>query len=210
MSAAAWKTTSGRYAAKTSSIRSRVADVGHDEVGVVEECPALERQLHGVQGGLVAIQHDQLGRCEAMDLPAQLAADRTTGAGDEHAPAGDIVGHGVHVGVDLVSPQEVHLGHRADVADPDGITEELVDRRQDPRAEPDGIGPARHLADQLAAGRGDGHDQHGGPVLVRDGLEVVARPPNAERPGASGSDGRDHRRAPRPACRGCPDWSAWR
>ncbi len=135
-------------------MRSVVADVGHDQVGVVEERSALERELHRVQRGLVTIQHDQLGRCEAVDLPAQLAADRATGSGDEDPLAGHIVGDGVDVGVDLVAPQEVDLGHRADVADPDGVAEELVDRWQHPGAKPEGVGSSRHLADQLTAGRG--------------------------------------------------------
>ena len=39
-----------------------VADVGEHDVGRVEERVAVDRELDGVQGGLVAVEHDQLGR----------------------------------------------------------------------------------------------------------------------------------------------------
>ena len=68
-----------------------VADVGEDEVAVVEQGPAVERELDGVQGRLVAVEHDQLAGVEPVDLAAQLGADRAAGAGDQHPPAGEVV-----------------------------------------------------------------------------------------------------------------------
>ena len=40
------------------AIRARVADVGDDQVADRRAAPALERQLHRVQGRLVAVEHD--------------------------------------------------------------------------------------------------------------------------------------------------------
>ena len=76
-----------------------------------------QRQLHGVQGGLVAVEHDQLGRAEPVDLAAQLGADRAAGAGDEHPLAGQVAGDGVDVGVELVAAEQVGEVEVADVAD---------------------------------------------------------------------------------------------
>ncbi len=156
----------------------RIADVGHDQVGVVQQCPTLQRELHREQRRLVAVQHDQLGRGEATDLAAQLAADRTAGAGDEHPLAGHVVGDRVQVGVDLAPTQQIDLGDRADVAHPDRFTEELGHRGEHPGAQPEEVGPAGHLPDQLAVGRGNGDDQHRGPVLAGHALEVVAGAPH--------------------------------
>ena len=83
-----------------------------------------------MQGGLVAVDHDQRVGGEARDLVAQLAADRSAGAGDQHAAAGEVAGDGVDVGVDDVAPEQVGVGQRADVADADGSAEQLGERRQ--------------------------------------------------------------------------------
>ena len=76
----------------------------------MESCTAWRR-------GLVAVEHDQLGGAEAVDLAAQLRADRAAGAGDEHPPAGEVVGDAGDVGVDLAAPEEVGGGERADVVE---------------------------------------------------------------------------------------------
>jgi hypothetical protein len=52
-----------------------VADVGQHDVGRVQQRAAGDRQLGRVQPGLVAVEHDQLGRLEAVDLAAQLRTD---------------------------------------------------------------------------------------------------------------------------------------
>ena len=96
-----------------------VADVGEDRVGRVEQRPTVDRQLHLVERALVAVEHDQLGGREAVELPAQLAADAAAGAGDEDASAGEVVGDRVDVGVDLMAAEQVLLGEVADVADAD-------------------------------------------------------------------------------------------
>jgi len=51
-----------------------VADVRDDELGAVEQGVPLQGELDAVQGGLVPIQHDQGGRVELVQLPAQLRA----------------------------------------------------------------------------------------------------------------------------------------
>ena len=56
---------------------------------------------------LVAIQHVQLRRFEAGDLPAQLATDAATGAGDQHPPAGDVAGDGIGIDVGGIATQQV-------------------------------------------------------------------------------------------------------
>ena len=60
-----------------------VADVAEDDVVGVEQRPAVDRELDGVQRGLVAVEHHQLGRLEAVDLAAELGADGAAGAGDQ-------------------------------------------------------------------------------------------------------------------------------
>ena len=84
-----------------------------------------------MQGRLVAVEHDQLGRGEAVDLATQLGADGPAGSGDEQPQAGHEAGGGGDVGVDLVAAQEVGHGGRADVAHPHLPAEELAHRWQD-------------------------------------------------------------------------------
>ena len=97
-------------ARRPRATRGVVADVAEHDVVGVEQRPAVDRQLHGVQRGLVAVEHDQLGRAEPVDLAAQLRADRAAGAGDQHPLAGEVAGDGVDVGVDLVAAEEVGRG----------------------------------------------------------------------------------------------------
>jgi hypothetical protein len=76
-----------------------VADVGEQQIVAVEQRPAVDRQLHGVQAALVAVELEERRGLEAGELAAQLAADRAARTGDEHAPAGDVARH--RVGVDV-------------------------------------------------------------------------------------------------------------
>ncbi len=96
-----------------------VAQVGDDEVGIVEQRPAFERGLRRMQRRFVPVQHDQFGRSEEVDLPAELAVDRATGPGDQHPLAGHVAGHRLQIGVDLPAAQQVGFGHRPDVGHPD-------------------------------------------------------------------------------------------
>ncbi|MEZ5265545.1 MAG: hypothetical protein R2755_28035 [Acidimicrobiales bacterium] len=50
----------------------------------IELRTAIERELHGVQRRLVTVEHDQPIGAEAMQLPAELGADRSAGTGDQH------------------------------------------------------------------------------------------------------------------------------
>ena len=90
-----------------------VADVGDDQVAVVEHAAPVQRQLHGVQPGLVAVQHDQLGRVEAGHLAAQLRADRAAGAGDQDPAAGQVSGDGLQIDADLPAAEQVLVADRA-------------------------------------------------------------------------------------------------
>src|SRR5207248_3192093 len=57
----------GKYLLKPIGI----ADVGQHQIGVVEECAAADRQLHGMEGRLVTIEHDEGRRVKADELAAQ-------------------------------------------------------------------------------------------------------------------------------------------
>lgn len=62
----------------------RVADDRHDRLIGEALAQFLDEAVHRVFG---QIERDQLRRCEAEDLPAQLGADRTAGASDHHDAA---------------------------------------------------------------------------------------------------------------------------
>ena len=66
-----------------------VPDVGQHDVLGVQQRLAAELELEPVQVGLVVVEQVERRRVEAPDLPAQLAADRATGAGYQHPLAGD-------------------------------------------------------------------------------------------------------------------------
>ena len=85
----------------------------------------MDRELQRVQGRLVAVEHHQLGGLVAVDLAAQLGADRAAGAGHEHLAALDVVGDRVDVGVELVAAQHVGEVDVAQVADADVVAQEL-------------------------------------------------------------------------------------
>ena len=149
--------------------RSLVPDVAqHDLVGV-EQRPPVDRQLHGVQGRLVAVQHHQLGRPEPVDLAAELGADRATGPGDEDLAAGQVARDRVDVGVELVASEHVGEVDVAQVADADVVGEQLRRGREDldrhlglEGGEPDPV-------DGLGRGARDRDDdgvRPGGPDLV--------------------------------------------
>ena len=106
-----------------------VADVGEDEGRRVEQGPALELELGGVEARLVAVEHHQGAGSERPQLAAQLGADRAAGAGDQDPPAGDVTGDRRGVDLGRVAAEEVGDGDRADVRRPD-MAEELGDRRE--------------------------------------------------------------------------------
>ena len=73
----------------------------------------MQGQLGRVQGGLVTVQHDQLGRAEPVHLPAQFGADRPARAGDQDALASEMPGdRGTSVCTGLRPSRSVIRGSR--------------------------------------------------------------------------------------------------
>ena len=143
-----------------------VAEVEEDQVGRVEQRPSLDRELDGVEGRFVAVHHDEVGRVEAGDLPAQLRADRAAGAGDQDPLAPQVIGDRGDVGVDRLAAEKVLGGGRADVADGDAAADELAHPGEDLDVEADIAGLVGQLPDQVGRGAGQRHQQGVGLVLV--------------------------------------------
>ena len=135
------------------------------QVVAVEQRPTVDRQLHGVQPALVAVEHEQVGRLEPGELAAELAADRTAGTGDEHPSPGDVAGDGVGVDVGRAATEQVGLGHRADVGDAD-LAEHLVHRRQHEQSQPGSAGDRVHFTDEVTVGARNRQQQVLGPSIA--------------------------------------------
>ena len=156
-----------------------IADVGQQQVRVVEHRRVVDGQLYGVQTALVAIQHHQRRRFEPVQLPAQLAPDRAAGTRDQHAAAGDVVSDRAGVDVGRVATEQVFGRHRADVGERDR-TEHLVGLRQHQEGEADLVGGRRHVADQFAVGAGDGQQDMSRLHPLGDLGQVVERALHSE------------------------------
>ena len=72
------------------------------ESALVDELP-----LDLEEAGLAVVHEDEPGRAHARDLAAELRADRSAGAGDEHDLAREIAGDRLEVGLDGLAPEEV-------------------------------------------------------------------------------------------------------
>ena len=120
-----------------------VTDVGEDRLRRVEQGPSVNDSWTLVERALVAIEHHQLGRHEPVELAAQLAADAAACTRDEHPLAGEVVGDLVEVRLDLVAAEQVGLAQVADVADTDGLLEQLVHGGQHLHVEPPPRGRGR-------------------------------------------------------------------
>ncbi len=152
-----------------------------------------------MQRGLVTVEHQQRRRVEADQLPAQLRADRSAGAGHQHALARDVAGRGGHVGVHRVAAEEVGDVDVAQVAQAHPAVEDLVQVGQhlDLQAQrPGGVGD---VAEQLGAGRGDRDDQDLGAGLLLGVPQRGAVAQHRGRPGCAGAAWRGRRRAGPPA-----------
>ena len=143
----------------------RVPDVGEHEVLTLEQAAPGQRELHGVQGGLVTVQHDEPRRGELGDLPAQLGADGPTSAGDQHDLAGEVVGDRLLVELHGAAAEQVL---QVDVAKVRrlrvGLAQPVLDR-----------GEHLHLEVQLARLSLDVTQQLGGSARNRDGEVGRAR-----------------------------------
>ena len=84
-----------------------VAHVADDGRGGEEPPLADELTLDLEERRLGVVEQDQLRRPDAGDLAAELRADRSSGAGDEHDLACEVVGDRREVDVDRLAPEHV-------------------------------------------------------------------------------------------------------
>jgi hypothetical protein len=119
-------------------------------------------------------------RLHARDLAAELGADRTAGARDEHGLPGEVRGDGGQVDLDRLAAEDVLDLHGADLGrEAEVAGDQLVQARQ--RLHWHALG-ARHLDDPTTklARRGGDRDQHlVGPVVAQDVRQVVGRAEHA-------------------------------
>ncbi len=113
-----------------------VADVAQHRVVGVEQSVAVEGELRRVQGRLVAVEQDELGRAELADLAGELGADGATSAGDEDDLAGDVLGDLGEVGLDRAAAEEVGDVEGAQLVELDPARDHLAQRRHDDELEP--------------------------------------------------------------------------
>ena len=167
LSAAAWNTISGRCCAKTASSAS-TSRMSLRTVSSPSSRPwPCERQLHGVQRRLVAVEQDQAGGTEAVHLAGKLGADGAAGAGDQDASPHQVVGDVAQVGVDRVATQHVGDVDLADAAQVDPAADHLRDRGQGEERQA-GLGDlVLQCADEVAGGGGDRQDDGLGVQPVR-------------------------------------------
>ena len=187
-----------------------ITDVAQDHLLGVEQRTTVDRQLDRMEGGLVAVQHHQLGRTVPVDLAAQLRADRAARAGDQDPAPGQVAGDGADVGVELVAAEDVGEVDVTQVADPDVVGQQLaaggehLDRR--PRSLRLPPQPRHQLGGR--AGDRDDHDLGTG-----RGHELARRGPWCRRPGpapAAGGASSGRRRPGRPEARCAARRAAWR
>jgi hypothetical protein len=153
----------------------RIADVRDHGIVSLEEGLPPELELKAVQVGLVVVEHDEAARGEAVDLTAQLTADRASCSGDEHRSAGDDLGDLRRGDVHLTSPDQVGHVERAQVSPDDVALQHGDEGRQPADAGPDacsGGGQPGHLG---LGKTGDGED-HDVDALGRRHLEDVREP----------------------------------
>ena len=151
--------------AEDGSERVEIADVGEHQLGVLQQRPAIEPQLQGVEAVLGVIQHQQTSGAVLADRLAQLRSDRAAGPGDEHGLATEVGADLVVVELDLVAAEEVGQRQLTDVAERNRLSEELVHRRKDPHRQPLALGRVGNLQDGLPIRRRHGDEQPTGLVL---------------------------------------------
>jgi hypothetical protein len=167
--------------------RLAVAQVGQDQLGALQHGRPAQGELHGVQGRLVPVEHHQLGRPEALELPAQLRADRAAGAGDEHPAAGQVAGDRVQVRLHLLPAQQVGDQGIADVPDGRRLVQQFAHRRQHLEVEPGTQADVAHRPQQGGVRVGHRQDHGTGARAPRRGRDVgpAAQHPHALHPQVS-------------------------
>jgi hypothetical protein len=131
-------------------------------VGVEQGAP-VQRELDLVQGRLVAVKHDQLGRHELVQLAAELRADGAARPGDEDALAREVPRDRRHVGPDRAAAEQVADPRVTDALDPGAPANQLGDCRHHLGGEPAQFRPHRQVADRGPAGPRDRDHQYCGP-----------------------------------------------
>ena len=101
-----------------------VADVADHRVATVEHGATHQGELDLVEARLVAVQHDERAGLEAVDLAAELRADRATRSGDEDTLALKVASDGLDLEVDAPPAEKLLLSDWLDVLRPHRTVEE--------------------------------------------------------------------------------------
>ena len=114
--AAAWKTIVGRYASKTSRMRSSSLQSARtaSRRGGVHVAVVLELALDLKEVVLGMVEQHEAPRRDACDLARELLADRAPGAGDEHDLARQVRADAIELHPHGLAPEDVldlHLAH---------------------------------------------------------------------------------------------------
>ncbi len=108
----------------------RVGDVGDHGVERHAVLAVAQFQVQRVQPVLVAVEHDARRRIHRGNLPAQLAADGATSAGDEHTPSGNQPAQRRVVEADRGARQQVLEPERPDVTELERAVDQVPQPRQ--------------------------------------------------------------------------------
>jgi len=127
----------------------------------------VDRQLHGMQSALVAVEFDQCRRLEARQLSTELTADRSARTRHEHPSAGHVARHRVGVDVGRSATEQVGLRHRPDVSDPE-LAEHLVHRGHGEQSKPSVVRDRIDVTDEVTRGARHGEQHVASSVSCRD------------------------------------------
>ena len=137
-----------------------ISNICDDKVAALEHRTPRNRELHGVQGRFVPVEHDQTFGIEPGDLAAQLRPDRTTRAGYKNTGAAEIGRDRVDVGIDHPSTKKVCFGDLSKIGECYIAVEEFLSWWQDPHFQPGRFGELRKISDRLGPGGGNRDDEH--------------------------------------------------
>src|SRR6185437_7823174 len=119
----------------------------------------------------MAEEHESRG-LEGDELPAELAADRAAGTGDEDRFASGHRRDRREIGLDRIAAEQVFDLDFANGDDADAVGEDLEQAGHGARLETRGVGGAHHFTNDGARGAGHGDDELFGAPLPVDALEV--------------------------------------
>ena len=115
----------------------------------------------------------------ALQLPAQLGADRAAGSGHQHPPPRHVAGDRDEVDVGLVAAEQIGHRQRADVGRVDAADE--IGHRRDDEDPQSGVEPRRRdLPQALAGDLRIGHEDGAGAVTGGHAADVGARALHAQ------------------------------